>query len=71
MAKIERESDRRRTEEKEQICWWCQDEESLQNCAGFSRKLEQASSAEEERMALAPLQLQYVLTSKGHCRGAP
>ena len=52
MARTERESDRRRREEKWQTCWCCQDQQrECRMAQGSAEKLEQTGPAEKERVA--------------------
>ena len=55
MARTERESDRRRTEEKWQTLWRCRDQQRACRMAQASaEKLEQTGPAEKERVASVP-----------------
>ena len=55
MARTERESDRRRREEKWLICWCCQDEQRACRMAqGSVEKLEHTGPAKKERVASVP-----------------
>ena len=55
MARTERESDRRRREEKWQTCWCCRDQQRACRMAQASaEKLEQTGPAEKERVASVP-----------------
>ena len=55
MARTERESDRRRKEEKWQTLWCCRDQQRACRMAQASaEKLEHTGSAEKERVASIP-----------------
>ena len=55
MARTERESDRRRREEKWQTCWCCRDQQRACRMAQVSaEKLEHTGPAEKERVAPEP-----------------
>ena len=55
MARTERESDRRRREEKWQTLWCCRDQQRACRMAQASaEKLEQTGPAEKERVASVP-----------------
>ena len=55
MARTERESDRRRREEKWQTLWCCRDQQTAFRMAQASaEKLEQTGPAEKERVASVP-----------------
>ena len=55
MARTERESDRRRREEKWQSCWCCRDQQKACRIAQASAKnLEYNWPAEKQRVALVP-----------------
>ena len=63
MARIERESDRRRKEEKWQTCWCCRDQ---QRACGMTQasteKLQHTGPAEKERVASVPQRKQLAST---------
>ena len=55
MARTERESDRRRREEKWQTCWYCRDQQRACRMAQASaEKLEYTGPAEKERVTSVP-----------------
>ena len=55
MARTERESDRRRREEKRQTCWCCRDQQRACRMAQASaEKLEHTGPAEKKRVASVP-----------------
>ena len=55
MARIERESDRRKREDKWQTCWCCRDQQRACRMAQASaEKLEHTGPAEKERVASVP-----------------
>ena len=63
MARTERESDRRRREEKWQTCWCCRDQQRACRMAQASaEKLEHTKPAEKERVASAPQRKQLART---------
>ena len=63
MAKTERKSDRRRREEKWQICWCCRNQQRACRMAQASaEKLEHTGPAEKERMASVPQREQLART---------
>ena len=62
MARIERESDRRR-EEKWQTCWCCRDQQRACTMAQVSaEKLQHTGPAEKERVASVPQREQLART---------
>ena len=66
MVRTERESDRRRREEKWQTCWWCRDQQRACRMAQASaEKLEHTGPAEKERVASVP-QREQIRRSR-HC----
>ena len=63
MARIERESDSRRREEKWQTCWCCQDQQRACRMAQASmEKLKPTGPAEKERVASVPSREQLART---------
>ena len=67
MARTERESDRRRKEEKWQTCWCCRDQQRACRMAQASaEKLEHIELAEKERVASVPQREQLARTPKPH-----
>ena len=65
MARTERESDRRRREEKWQTLWCCRDQQRACRMAQASaEKLEQTGPAEKERVASVPQREQLASTPK-------
>ena len=63
MARTERESDRRRREEKWQTCWCCRDQQRACRMAQVSaEKLEHTGPAKTERVALVPQREQLAST---------
>ena len=63
MARTERESDRRRREEKWQTLWCCRDQQRACRMAQTSaEKLEQTGPAEKERVVSVPQREQLVRT---------
>ena len=55
MARKERESDKRRGEEKWQTCWCCRDQQKVCRMAQVSAEnLEHTGTAEKERVASVP-----------------
>ena len=63
MARTERESDRRRREEKWQTCWCCRDQQRACRMAQASaEKLEHTGPAEKERVASVPQREQLPTT---------
>ena len=63
MARTERESDRRRREEKWQTCWCCRDQQTACRMAQSSaEKLEQTGPTEKERVASVPQREQLTRT---------
>ena len=55
MARTERESDRRRKEEKWQTCWCCRDRQRACRVAqATAEKLEHTGPAEKKRVASVP-----------------
>ena len=63
MAKTERESDRRRGEEKWLTCWCCRDQQRACRMAQASaERLEHTRSAEKERVASVPQREQLART---------
>ena len=68
MASTERESDRRRREEKWQTLWCCRDQQRACRMAQASaEKLEHTGPAEKERMASVPQRE----SSRQECRSRP
>ena len=65
MARTERESDRRRREEKWQTCWCYRDQQRACRMAQTSaEKLEQTGPAAKERVASVPQREQLASTPK-------
>ena len=63
MVKTERESDRKRREEKWQTCWCCRDQQRPCRMAQVSvEKLEHIGPAEKERVASVPQTKQMART---------
>ena len=63
VARTERESDRRRREEKWQICWWCRDQQRACRMAlASAEKLEHTWPAEKERVVSVPQRKQLAST---------
>ena len=63
MVKTERESDRKRREEKWQACWCCRDQQRACRMAQASaEKLEHSWLAEKERVASVPHRKQLART---------
>ena len=63
MATTERESDRRRREEKWQACWCCRDQQRTCRMAQASaEKLEHTGPAEKERVTSVPQREQLAST---------
>ena len=63
MARTERESDRRRREEKWQILWCCRDQQRACGMAQASvEKLEHTGPAEKERVVSVPQREQFART---------
>ena len=63
MARTERESDRRRKEEKWQTCWCCRDQQRACRMAQASAKnLKHTGPAEKERVASVPQKEQLTNT---------
>ena len=63
MVKTERESDRKRREEKWQTCWCCRDQQRPCRMAQISvEKLEHIGPAEKERVASVPQTKQMART---------
>ena len=61
--RTERESDSRRSEEKWQTCWYCQDQQRACRMAQASaEKLEHTGPAEKERVASVPQREQLART---------
>ena len=65
MAKTERESKRRRREEKWQTCWCCRDKRRAHRMVqALAEKLEHTGYAEKEMMASVPQSQQSARTSE-------
>ena len=65
--RTERESDRRRREEKWQTCWCCRDQQRASKMAQASaEKLEHTGPAEKERVASVPQREQLASTPEPH-----
>ena len=63
MARTERESDRRRREEKWQACWCCRDQQRMCRMAqATAEKLEQTGPTEKKRVASVPQRKQLART---------
>ena len=63
MAKTERESNRRRREEKWQTCWCCRDQQKACRMAqALAEKLEHTGPAEKKRVASLPQREQLAST---------
>ena len=63
MARTERESDRRRKDEKWQTCWSCPDQQRACRMAQASvEKLEHSGPAEKERVVSVPQREQLART---------
>ena len=63
MARTERESDRRRKEEKWQTCWCCRDRQRACRVAqATAEKLEHTGPAEKKRVASVPQREQLAST---------
>ena len=63
VARTERESDRRRREEKWQTCWCCRDQQRACRMAQASaEKLKHTGPAEKERVASVPQREQLART---------
>ena len=69
MVRTERESDRRRREEKWQTCWCCRDQQRACKMAqALAEELEHTGPAEKERVALAPQREQLASKPEPPCQ---